>query len=364
MKHPIFRITLHSLCIISISIIFCKMIPYDFANLPNLGVSIDWNITDFYNMVANDRYESKCDTNVVLVDIGSTSRKELVDVLELIYDCEPLAIGLDVIFDSPKDESDYELVKIITEIPNLVLASSIDKRKRSFFDNLISDKNKGFAEIGDENKVIRQLYTNNICGSDTLHSFASQIVNISGLTLYKQSNNGDYIIYPSIEYDTIHINDIEQEHERLRGKIVLIGTLANNEDIYYTPIDKRMNGVCVHAHIISTILSKKSITHLGKPIQWIAAFIVIFIMLFMRVYFMFSSNAMGDFLLRIMQLFLVWLFIYISYLLFINFQYYCELSIILLSCISLLVADAWQAGLYVFEKARKKWSAGIINANE
>lgn len=356
MKRQAIRITLHSLCIFALTVLFCKLIPYDPANMPNFGASIDRDITDFYNSVANDRLEARLDTNIVLVDIGLADRGELAEALDLIYDCEPLAIGLDVLFDSPRDSiGDGLLVNTILNIPNIVIASSFDKEERSFFDDLIPDQNKGFANIGEANKVVRQLYTNRTSGTETIRSFASQIVKMSGITPPTESTNGDFIIFPSIEYDTLRIDEIEQEHDRLTGKFVLVGTLANNEDIFYTPTDMRMNGMCVHAHILSTMLSDKKISYLEKNIQWVVAFIVIFALIFLRVYFMFGGNAMGDFIIRIMQFLVVWLFVYASYLLFVYYFKYCDLSIALLSCISLLVADAWQAGLYVVNKVKDKY---------
>ena len=150
------------------------------------------------------------------------------------------------------------------------------------------------------------------------------------------------------------ISSIRKVSYSIEGKIVLVGTLAYNEDIFYTPTDMRMNGVCVHAHILSTMLSAKKISYLPKSVQWIVAFIVIFALIFLRVYFMFGGNAMGDFIVRIMQFLVVWIFVYVSYLLFIHYYLYCDLSIALLSCISLLVADAWQAGLYVISRINRK----------
>lgn len=355
MKKQIVRITVHSLCIMTLAILFCKVVPYDPANMPNFGASIDRDITDFYNMVANKRLESKCDTNVVLVDIGLASRLEIADALDLINDSEPLAIGLDVLFDNPKDESDSALIEEILSIPNLVVASSFCNNTKSFFDELIPLQNKGFAELGDKNQVIRNLFTDSIIGADTLRSFASQIISSAGLRPQKWSNNGDIIIFPSIEYDTLRLEEIEECHDRLKGKLVLVGSIADNEDVFYTPTDMRMNGVCIHAHILSTMLSDKNISYLRKPIQWTIAFVIIFILILLRVYFMFCGNPMGDFLTRMAQLFVVWLFVYVSYLLFIHFLYYCDLSIALLSCISLLVADAWQAGLYIFNKTNLKY---------
>ena len=354
MKRQAIRITLHSLCIFALTVLFCKLIPYDPANMPNFGASIDRDITDFYNSVANERQEARLDTNIVLVDIGLAGREQLANALELISFHNPLAIGLDVVFDTPKDYyEDSCLVSAIQSIDNIVIASALDDDKKSFFDDGISFQFKGFAELGDVNNVIRQYYTDSICGKDTIRSFASQVIRQSGLEQQRRSKNGDFIIYPSIEYDMINIDEIQDSREKIEGKIVLVGTLAYNEDIFYTPTDMRMNGVCVHAHILSTMLSDKKISYLPKSIQWIVAFIVIFALIFLRVHFMFGGNAMGDFIVRIMQFLVVWLFVYVSYLLFIHYYLYCDLSIALLSCISLLVADAWQAGLYVVDKVKK-----------
>lgn len=350
-----YRIALHSLCILVLSVIFFKIIPYDPSNLPILGLSIDSDITDFYNSVANKRPLQKRDSNVVIVDIiGLTNRAEIAEALDLVSRCEPLAIGLDAVFDSPNNETeDQSLVNTILSIPNLVLASSLDPTSRSFFDNSIPLQNKGFINLGDDDQIIRRLYTDSICGTDTLSSFAAQIVRISGITPPRDYSNGDFILYPSLRYETLTIDEIPQKHDHLTGKLVLMGALNDYEDLFYTPIDLRMSGVSVHAHIISTILGDKKITSLDERIQWVVVLLVLFALISLRVYFMFYGNALGDFLLRIAQLFLVWLVVYIGYLIFIHYYKYCDISIALLTCISLLVADAWQAGIYIYGKIKK-----------
>lgn len=351
MRRKILRITIHSVCIMILSVIFCNVIPYDPSNLPNFGATLDMDITDFYNSVADNQLIHKRDSNIVLVDIGNAGRYDLAETLEIIYDSEPRAVGLDIIFDSPKNETeDQYLYEVINNIPNIVIATSLDNDKKSFFDSKVSSLNKGFAELGDENKVVRQLYVSHVSNGDTVFSFASQLVNLSGIKPIRQVVNGDYIIYPAIEYDIVRIEDVEKEHERFCHKIVLIGTLSSNEDIFYTPINLRMNGMCVHAHILSTMLNEKHIEQLNIVLQWLIALIVVFALIFLRVAFMFSGNSLGDFILRLTQFIVVWIFLYISYVLFIHSHLYCDLSIVLLTCISLFVSDAWQAGIYIVKK--------------
>lgn len=352
MKRKLPRILLHSIGITLLSVIFCELIPYDAANMPNFGSSLSMDITDFYNSVAQQQIVSHRDTDIVLVDIGMPSRREMAEALEFIAACEPRVIGLDVVFDAPKENEidDLYLVETICDIPNLVMATSIYPDSRSFFDAVVPAEKKGFAELGDDQQIIRQFDTHYADDSTELLSLTARMLLMSGINPPVPSHNGDYISYPGIEYDTLHISEIVELHDLLKGKFVLMGTLSPTEDIFYTPTDLRMNGLGIHAHILSTMLSPQRISHMNRVLQWIIALMVVFVLIMVRVYFMFSGNALGDFSLRILQLFVVWLFVYFSYTLFIHHHLYCDLSIALLTCISLLVADAWQAGLYLVKK--------------
>lgn len=353
MKQQLLRIIAHSICIVVLSVLFCKIIPYDPSNLPNLGSPLEMDVTDFYNSVANKQFIPKCDSNVVIVDIGAASRYELAEAIDAISYCEPRVIGLDVIFDSQHDHDEDEfLLQTIKSVPNIVVASSLSDAKRSFFDENIPLTNKGFAELGDESEIVRRLYVNQISGTDTLRSFVSQMVQLAKVGV-KEPINGDYIHYPALDYYVININQIEQEHKILKDKFVLIGTLANNEDVFYTPIDLRMNGVRVHAHILSTFLSERRIEDFSKISQWAIALVVVFGLIFLRMYFAFGGNSLGDVIMRITHLFAVWLFVYIGYILFVQFHLYCDLPIALISCISLFVADIWQAIIIGFRRFGK-----------
>lgn len=355
MKHNFIKVSVHSFCIVVLSILFCQYIPFDFSNMPNFGAVQDMDITDFYNAVANSRNVAQLDTNVVIVDIGQSTREQIAESIEIINECEPKAIGLDVTFVGNKDpQQDLRLVETIVSTPNLVVSTDFNGDLCSFFEDLLPSTQKGFANLGDEGTVIRQYFPSFPRGSDSIYSFAFQMLRVSGAgqKVAEKQNIGDdnYIIYPSKEFNTFTFDSIRERGDELTNKYVLIASISEKEDTHITPIDQRMNGVKIHAYILSSMLSTERITKANPWLQWIISIFVVFLLIYARVCFMLSSNSTGDILVRILQLFVVWAFVYSCYLLYIHYYIYCNFSMALYSCISLLVADIWQAGLYLYDK--------------
>lgn len=347
------KITIHAVCIVVLSIIFSK-ITYDLSNLPNLGSVQNMDITDFYNYVANSRDVAKCDSNIIVIDAGTASRAQIGYALQTISSNQPKAIGLDFIFQNRGDDFvDSILVSAILETDNLVIATDAKSNNHSFFESLLDSAQLGYVNFGKPYDVVRKYEPCIKNGNEYLYSFASQLLRISKAnTPFMDDPN--YINYPSVSFDTVSIYNIENRLEDIQDKYVLIGSLLENDDVHVTPVDQEMHGVQIHAHILSTMLSKEKVTRINPWIQWTMAIIVIFLLILARVYFMFSSNSAGDIIVRILQLFVVWLFVYMGYLLFIHWKIYCDISMATFSCISLLVADIWQATLYIYAKSRNR----------
>jgi len=75
--------------------------------------------------------------------------------------------------------------------------------------------------------------------------------------LLKRKGNVEIINFQPLWIKKIDKNAIEYNQERIVDKIVLIGSFS--EDFHKTPINLQMNGIEVHAHIISTILDTRYI---------------------------------------------------------------------------------------------------------
>ena len=90
---------LRSVTIMLMSFLLAHVVIYDLENIASF-VSTDQNgdfqMSDIYNQIADYRQVSQASTNVVVVAVDECSRQELLDVLEIVSEYTPKAIGLDV----------------------------------------------------------------------------------------------------------------------------------------------------------------------------------------------------------------------------------------------------------------------------
>lgn len=234
----------------------------------------DFNITDFYNVVANSRPVSERDTSIVVVDIAFTDRGDVTDILELLADLKPKAVGLDVTFNEQK-EGDERLLAVLDRIPNLVMAvgvSPVDQRPHREF---LPDDYSYFYNRGCEGKhthgvinlptkfdgaTIRE-FKLNYCLSGNggeIPSFALALAQIAAPEAARKAMDRgkdlETIDFPSREFDIIPWFELPENSDKIAGKIVLVGAIGELGDAHATPIDNRMAGVLVHAYALSTML--------------------------------------------------------------------------------------------------------------
>jgi CHASE2 domain-containing sensor protein len=278
----------------------------------------DVDLTDY--VFERLREDPNVDENIVLVNIGSLSRRQIAEQLTIISKYKPRVIGVDSFFDCKtglydtlncpalKDElGNLMLSEAIRSAGNVVLVTHImkvdstlaenefDTLRRSdpaFRDYALSE---GFAtlETGaayqDDVKTCRAVNPVMIV-SDTAHRAFSvelalaydstktqkflrrdnflEVINYRGNVLDLQGTTN----YPQMFY-TLDVEDVFNENfvsEMIKDKIVIFGYLGNYfgdpswADKFYTPLNKKlagksnpdMFGAVVHANIISMILNE------------------------------------------------------------------------------------------------------------
>lgn len=267
---------------------------------------------DVYDIVYSKlREEQKADTNIVLVNLGSLSRKEIAEQIKLINEYKPGVIGIDAIFEEAKDSAgDSMLADVFSSTKNLVLVSKVTgfNDDEELFDSVkysISNFNdhssNGFANLPNDDGVnfrtIREFRPYANVMDKRVAAFSSKIVQLSDSSAYsnlsERENETERINFVG-NYDKFYYLDAEQLFDGknnlgfMKDKIVLLGFMGLDlntktfEDIYFTPLNERyagksfpdMYGVVLHANIISMILSGNYISEMPKWLGIVISFLI------------------------------------------------------------------------------------------
>lgn len=289
------------------------LIPFNCLFLDPISKAI--NDFDIYDIVYSKlREEQKADTNIVLVNLGNLSRKEIAEQIQMINQYKPRVIGIDAIFEEEKDPfGDSILADVFSSIKNLVLVSKLSdyNEDKDSFDSIkftIAKFNghaaNGFANLPNDDELnfrtIREFRPEAMFKDQKVLAFSSKIIQFSDNSAFSkmiERNNETEKINFTGNYEKFYYLDTGQMFAEninmnfLKDKIVLVGFMGLNlntktfEDIYFSPLNDRyagksfpdMYGVVVHANIISMILTGNYID--GMPL-WLSILISLLICYF------------------------------------------------------------------------------------
>lgn len=265
------------------------------------------------------------DTNIVVVNFGDLKRPGIANLLLAINNYKPCVIGVDAIFDTPKDSiSDFTLSNALSKIENVVIVAKglnpiVDERKYTSFENplpifsdysdvaianLVMDNSSG-TDL-DKFKVCREFISGHHINNNFELAFAPKLcsyyapektqklidrqsfeetINYSGNQFIEFSSNNKFPRFRSIDYREVFQKDFvapEELKNLFEGKIVMIGymgddihALNDDDDKFFTPLNKKyigkaeldMYGVIIHANIVSQILTGR---YINKMPFWLS----------------------------------------------------------------------------------------------
>ncbi len=342
-----------TLVIVIIAFLTSRWLAYDFLSISYFAPmekASDFQVSDFYNIVADGREVRTLDSQIVIVSIDGCSREQIANAVEQIDFCAPKAVGLDIFFSYP-GHNDSCLISVLSDCENLVLPAKISHDSRAdslygsfFYNQLPPDRIYGAVNLSGSNaqSVIRDFRPYFHIQTDTVENFAVALARIAdpGLSdiLHDRRKDMEIIYYPSREFEVIKAVDILNNKEYLQDKIVLIGAVNDLSDKHVTPVDSQMSGVFIHAYTLSTILYQNYITETGKVIDWIIAIFLCTLVVFINVWLW--PYDFGALLVRIVQMVLLYLIVYSGCRLYINHQICVNFSFPLLMVgLGLLVTD-------------------------
>jgi len=292
----------------------------------------DMEITDI--VFSQMRPPIEGDENILLVNLSVLPRDGIAELVNVINAFDPLVIGIDSFFYSPKDSlGDAMLEEAFNNVENLVIASklwynaetdSIDSLITSIprlnqnaelaFTNLITG-----AQTQDDLKACRSFTPKETVYGERQLALAVKLAwhmdSVKTEKFLERNNDIEFINYRGnvldygdtkygTRYFTLDVEDVFTGNfvpEIIENKIVLfcylgdyLGDRQALEDKFFTPLNAKyagkatqdMFGGVIHANIISMILNEDYIDKMDESIGWMLAIIACFfnVVLFSLIY--------------------------------------------------------------------------------
>ncbi len=393
-KYLLERDTLFATLWVFIFIIVLGLIPVNFYVLNPIKLALkDFDFNDLSYAKLKKGENTDFDKNIVVVNIGNAGRDSIAKVIEKVDSMKPKVMGLDVMFDKPGTtlEEDLHLAAAIENTKNLVTASKL------IYTNKIPSADSGqFAPVmhttGFVNMVqkdiqtIRQYLPREKLQHHQFNSFSSEIIRLFDSAAYSalekrgkefelinytrklatfadttdhfsSVNKDQYLVYNS---DDIINNNVDDS--ALAGKIVLIGYVSRyRDDILdkkFTPMNQQfvgksfpdMNGIIVHANIISMVLEKNYIKKLPSWVNWAVAILIGWLHMSFFIHYYLESHIWFHLVAKIAQLASAILFAYIGMFLFDQFRIKIDMKmtlvVIVLAVDVIYFYEAWASWMH------------------
>ena len=245
------------------------------------------------------------DERIVIVNIDTSGRQGIADIINTLETYSPSVIGLDVLFLEHKNPSiDNYLLETLTKYSNIISSEEVNwqENKTSNKDapevrNIFKNENvkTGYVNfIGEDTGVIRYYSPFEKGRSYNYPAFSSAIVQLANPSAYNtlilRNKNVEWINYKrtSDGYYIINAEDILNnlvDTSFFKNKIILMGFYSNDmnyiEDKHFTPLNSKfmgksipdMDGIIINANIISMVLDGNAYIH-KSPI-WLNVLIAI-----------------------------------------------------------------------------------------
>ena len=326
---PLVKKIFRDVGIVLLAFVVSWVLVYDISSLSYfapLEKASDFSPTDFYQIVSDNRAVRTLNDDVVIVSVDGLSREDITDVLEIIAECSPAAVGVDIIFGYPQPDDD-RLVCVLSELPNVVVPDT-----SAYIYSSCQGLKQGsvYFEAASYRSTVRD------CRAEG--TFAGELASLyrPGLQMPETMK----IEYAGIEFEVIQAGELLSCPEIIEGKIALVGAVNDISDFHPTPISDSMSGVMIHAASIATMLSTDRISEFPAWADWLLAIILCYI--FIATTRWFKKPQWGDCVMRIIQfLFLIFIImlgsvLYIKYRVNLNFT-----RPLLMIAAGMLAVDLW-----------------------
>ena len=362
------HIAIQIFAITAIAILLSRTAIYSITSVPAFNSSVsggDFKMSDVYNSVINNNSEHILSTDIAIVNVDDCSRLQIAEVLKAVNDCDPVVIALDVFFPWQYAEDEI-LIDAIRLCNNIVLPcratygndnpDTATLQGSYFYDETFHHYGIVNFESYAISSTIREFRTTFDVDGKLYNSMPVEISLIAEPDAYAalmEKGTGKHTIsYPIIEFETISAQELLESNGSLSsflgGKIVFVGDLYDGHDFHVTPIDKAMPGVKIQAYTTQTILSGNYTRTTSGFVNWVLA--ILTCMLFITLNFVAKYNFpnVGKIVLRLLQVFCLYLFYIIGCRIFATRQLYIDfMPALTMMALGLFAYDVWVGGIAV-----------------
>ena len=334
----------------------------------------DLDLNDLSYSALKSHGTNAMDDKIVIVNIKQAGRDTIGAVINKLNRANTRAVGLDVLFLTQKDSaSDQQLATAIRHTDNIVLSDKLNWEKDSLYHSVYFGPYSlhiGYVNfIGEEGGSIREFSPFETWKDSVNKSFAAAVVELADGVQYKRlqkrGNDMERINYrrEAGQYITVDYSDLLNngtDPGLFNNKIVLIGIVNNDpsdiEDKHFTPLNEKfagksipdMNGVILHANIISMILENNYIGHIPFWVNWLLAFVLCWLFLAKIIKYFLEKHIWFHLVSKILQLVIAVLFIFMGIFTRKYFNLHIDLT-------STLVAIVLSVDVLYFYEGLAKW---------
>lgn len=257
----------------------------DFLN-PVADALDNFSITDVFFDIQHSGSEPETNDLITLVDMTDLyARGDIANLLEEINLCDPLCIGVDLIFEGEKDDRlGNELLEgavsglvaptiFAGKLTDYDSADEVFKGSvRSFFSEQI-DITEAYTNLNDDmaGSCIRNFSIKLPYSGGEMFSFPAKIASLFDESVRSLNNEELLINFKNTRFPVVSYSDIRQKQDLIDGHIVLVGTMTEEQDMHNTPLGK-MSGLELQAYTLLTLLEHKGIRDIPKWLTWLIAF--------------------------------------------------------------------------------------------
>lgn len=349
----------------------------------------DFILADMFAQVADRRPVRQFEDRIVVVDIGRDGRKEIAELVELLSLCGPKAVGVDVLFEEPSAD-DSRLIEALRGFPGLVLPVALaehydsvsasgnrkeqrfDIEARQFFADSLPMLRYGAANLPTRSYkgTVREYVTDyHLADGETMPSLGMLLLEgVDSVTAAEWRSYGAKpltIAYHSRDFLVIPIDRARENAEKFADKIVLVGATDDLSDCHATPVDSKMPGVLIHAHALATMLDGTRVITMSTAMDYALSILLCFVFVLLTIKY---TSKWRGIVMRLLQVFLVYLAVWIGYSLFVDNNVICDLShTLLMITFGLFAVDIWngaEAAIADWREKRRRKRMGTIEEIE
>lgn len=315
----------------------------------------EFALSDIYYQIAQtDNEKAEMSDLITLVDITQLHKRgDIARVIDEVNAAEPAVIGIDIIFEGEKDDSigNLALENAIIDAQETVIAHKLTKWKdadqsfhnqvRSYFTRDIPVMEGYSNVVGDiTSQCLRQLTVERRLNGKPVLSLAAQCAMLYQNNVIPESQRADRLInYRHLDFHVIDADSIAMHQDLIKNRIVLIGTMTEEQDMHFTPLGK-MSGMKTQAYSIQTLLEQQNIYIVSRGWQiaiailvcWLTVWLQFHLMRFIRrrtsIFGMFLSNS--NLFLRLITFGWIGLLTWLSFICYASYHMYIPMGLVLM----------------------------------